>query len=106
MNKDQVIINGHWYCRLCWRRGSYEFVLDQRRAEIEHAKAVKYDMGAARIPAGMDARIRDTALMDKYPAVDCPGDVMIGKPPRTKSRKLDANCRDLDLEQGGKLTIT
>lgn len=70
-----------WFCRDCWRSGESEvFGGDPlEAATFEHYQDVSRSMQAGKIPAGMDENLRNHPIMQKYPGVDCKGDVLLGE---------------------------
>lgn len=56
-------------------------------AQIRHYGAVQDDIRAARIPAGMDARVMDSPLMITFRANDCEGDIRLGTNPTKETKK-------------------
>lgn len=56
-----------------------------RQAEMDHRHQVDVDMRAAKVPSGME-RYRNAEFMDKYPSVDCEGDIIVGGSPVRKQK--------------------
>jgi hypothetical protein len=90
-----------WLCRLCWRAGKFIVELPSpeamRIATENHHYLVDLDMRAARVPAGMQAWA-NSEIMDKYPAVDCAGDIRIGESPAAKQRFDKRTSPEFDFE--------
>ena len=56
-----------------------------RMATNDHAHLVSIDVRAVKVPAGMEL-YRNQPMMEKYPGVDCSGDIRVGGPPAKKQK--------------------
>jgi hypothetical protein len=78
-----------YFCRKCWRSGELPFEMPEvealRNAALLHRRAVDLDMRAVLVPAGCEGWA-NAPIMERYPAVDCAGDLKIGEPPRKRGR--------------------
>lgn len=72
----------NWICRSCWRTGEILFEMQEaealRFAIRDHRHLVDLDMRSGKVPAGCE-EWRASEIMEKYPSVDCAGDIRLGK---------------------------
>lgn len=80
-----------WFCRLCWRHGDLFVAMPEdeaiKHAIVAHRNEVAIDMEAVKVPVGLEG-MRDRDFMDKYPSVDCAGEIELGTP-HAKGARFD-----------------
>lgn len=69
-----------------------------RIARMDHRYLVDLDIRAGRVPAGMQVSANGPN-MDKYPGVDCAGDIQVGYPLKKQPRLNKKEIPVFDFEE-------